>query len=134
MLWIYAGLILIGFMPLMIVIFKISKVKKMKRLGVKTTGIVKDVPMGTLRGLNRVMIEYEVKESGIIISKEITVAGLPYKEGDILPVYYDKSNPDDMLLDSGSGFIFLLIFTILIAAFVIAACYMIYSGIQSGEI
>lgn len=61
MLWIYAGLILIGFMPLMIVIFKISKVKKMKRLGVKTTGIVKDVPMGTLRGLNRVMIEYEVK-------------------------------------------------------------------------
>ena len=134
MIWIYAGLITIGSLPFVIVLYKISSVNRMKKNGVKTTCIIRDVPFGTLRGLNRVMIEYRLNESGIVIKKEITVAGMPYKAGDSLPIYYDRSDPEKMLLDSGSGFSLLLLFTILLAAFVITACYLIYTGILSGEL
>lgn len=134
MIWIYAGLITIGFLPFVIVLYKISRVNRMKKTGVKTTCIIRNVPSGTLRGLNRVMIEYRLSESGIIITKEITVAGIPYKTGDILPIYYDRNDPEKMLLNSESGFSVLLLFTILLGAFVITACYLIYSGIRSGEL
>ena len=106
----------------------------MKKNGIKTTCIIRDVSFGTLRGMNRVMVEYRLNESTIIIAKEITVAGMPYKAGDSLPMYYDRNDPEKMLLDSGSGFSVQLLLTILLAAFVITACYLIYTGILSGEL
>lgn len=130
---IFAVIMIIGFLPLIIVLFRIKGIRKMEKYGVKTTGIVCQTPLGTHRGINKVLIEYRINETGIIIKKEISVAGLPYKEGDKLPLYYDKDDPGKIQLDSGKGFIFMLVFTFIIAVFAVAACWMIYSGIQTGE-
>ncbi|HMS35028.1 MAG TPA: DUF3592 domain-containing protein [Ignavibacteria bacterium] len=130
---IFAVIIIIGFLPLAIVLFRINGKRRMEKNGVKTTGTVSQTPSGTFRGINKVLIEYRINETGIIIKKEISVAGLPYKEGDKLPLYYDKNDPGKIQLDSGRGFIFMLVFTFLIAVFAVAACWMIYTGIQTGE-
>ena len=131
---IYAVLIVIGFLPFAVILYKMNRVNRMKKYGVKATGEVLDVPFGTLRGLNRVVIGYTVKETGAVITKEITVAGLPYQAGDKLPMYYDRQDPHKMLLDAGSGFTFMLVFTLLIAVFTIAACFMIQNSIETGEL
>jgi hypothetical protein len=131
--WIFAGIILIGLLPFIIVLYRIRSINRLKKNGVKTTGIVCETPQGTLRGLNRVLIEYKINESGILFKKEITVAGLPYKAGNKLPIYYDINDPGKIQLDSGSGFTFMLIFTFLIAVFTAAACLMIYNGVQTGN-
>lgn len=131
---IYAVLIVIGFLPFAVILYKMNRVKRMKKYGENATATVLDVPFGTLRGLNRVLIEYTVKETGTVIKKEITVAGLPYQAGDKLPMYYDRQDPQKMLLDAGSGFTFMLVFTLLIAVFVIAACFMIQKSIETGEL
>ncbi len=130
---IFAGIMIIGLLPFMIVLFRIKSISRMKKYGVKTTCVVCETPHGTIRGINRVLIEYKINETGIIIKKEISVAGLPYKEGDKLPIYYDRNDPGKIHLDSGKGFIFMLVFTLLIAVFTAAACWMIYTGIQAGN-
>jgi len=131
---IYAALTVLGFLPFAIILYKINRFNRMKKNGVSTTGIVLDVPFGSLRRLNRVTINYTVKETGILITKEIVVAGLPYRIGDKLPMYYDRLDPHKMLIDAGKGFTFMLVFTFLIAVFIIAACFMIQTGIESGEL
>jgi len=131
---IYGVLIVIGFLPFAVILYKMNRVKRMKKYGVKATGEVLDVPFGTPRALNRVLIEYTVKETGVVIKKGITVAGLPYQAGDKLPLYYDRQDPHKMLLDSGSGFTLMLVFTLLIAVFIIAACFMIQRSIETGEL
>ena len=68
------------------------------------------------------------------VRKELTVAGMPYYIGQELTLYYDKENPHNMLFDSGKGFIVMIVFTLLIAAFFIAACFMINSSILKGEL
>jgi len=130
---IYALIIVIGFLPFAIILYKRNKVKRMKKFGVKGVGTVRDVPFGSYRHLNKVLIEYTVKENGTVITKEITVAGLPYQVGDNLPLYYDKQNPHKMALDSGSGFTIMLLFTLLLAIFIIAACFMINYSIETGQ-
>lgn len=130
---IFALIIITGFLPFIIVLLRIKGIRKLEKYGVKTTGTVCQTPLGTLRGINKILIEYRINETGIIIRKDIAVAGLPYKEGDKLPLYYDKDDPGKMQLDSGKGFIFMLVFTLIIAVFAVAACWMIYTGIQTGE-
>lgn len=134
MIFIYAFLIVLGFIPFLIVLYKMNKVKRMKRDGVKTMSTVRQLSGNALKGLNTVVIEYPVEGSNQVVQKQITVAGTPYLVGDKLPLYYDRNNPNKMLLDSGKGFIFLLVFTLLLAAFFIAACFMIQRSIEAGEI
>jgi len=131
---IYALIIAIGFLPLAIVLYKINTVRRMKKSGVKAIGTIRDVPYGSLRQINKVLIEYIVKETGNVIIKDIPVAGRPYQVGDKLPLYYDRNNPNKMQLDSGKNFIFLLLFTLFLAIFFIIACFMIYKSVQTGEI
>lgn len=134
MIFIYAFLIVLGFIPFLIVLYKMNKVKRMKRDGVKTMSTVRQLSGNALKGLNTVVIEYPVEGSNQVVQKQITVAGIPYRVGDKLPLYYDRNNPGKMLLDSGKGFIVLLVFTLLLAAFFIAACFMIQRSIEAGEI
>src|SRR6185295_19960418 len=101
--WIYILLITLGFLPLAIVLYKINRQKKMKRNGIKSTDTVLQLSGNSLRGLNRLLIQYPVTATGEIIRKEIIVAGVPYKTGDNLPMYYDRNNPHRMILDGGKN-------------------------------
>lgn len=105
----------------------------MKKDGVKTTGTIRRLIGSSLKGLNSVIIEYPIEGSNQLVQKQITVAGLPYQVGDKLPLYYDPNDPNKMIFDSGKGFIMLLIFTLLLAGFMITACFMISKSIAAGE-
>ena len=133
MFFLYALLIALGFAPFLIILYKMSQVRRMKRDGVKTTGTIRQLTGRSLKGLNSVIIEYPIEGSKQVIQKRITVAGLPYQTGDKLPLYYDRSDPNKMLIDSGKGFIVLIVFTLLLAAFSIAACFLIDKSIAAGE-
>ena len=122
---IYTILIALGFLPFLIILYKMNKVRRMKSNGVKVTGIVRQLSGSTNRSLNSMVIEYPVTGTNYTITKQLTVAGMPYQVGDELPLYYDSKNPEKMLFDSGKSFIMLIVFTLLIAAFFIFACVMI---------
>lgn len=128
----YIIISILGFVPLTIVLFRIQNVRRMKKSGVRTDAIVTQVPLSTTRSLNSVTIEYTVMETRTIYRRSISVAGAPYSIGDKLPIYYDRNNPEKMVLDSGKVFIGMVIFTLLIAAFGILACFLINNTIEKG--
>ena len=85
------------------------------------------------RSLNTIIIEYPLDGTAETIVKEVPVAGMPYHVGQMLPLYYQPNDPRKMQFDSGKNFIFLLVFTGIIALFMIAACYFISRSIAAGE-
>ncbi len=134
MIFIYIIIVLAGFLPLTIILWKMKKLKNMKKFGVQSTATVTQLFGRTYKGLNKVMIDYPVWETASVHSKHIIVAGVPYSQGDKLTIYYKRGNPDKMVLDQGKSWALPLVFTSIIAAFYIFACYMVYKGVQSGEL
>jgi hypothetical protein len=130
---IYAIMIAIGFVPFIIALFKMRRIKRMQKDAVKTTATVKQFYTRSIKGMNRVLIEFTIVETGQVIEQEIIVGGMPYAIGDELPLLYEKDNPAKNILDPGKSYIAILIFTLLLAAFMIFACYMIEGSIERGE-
>jgi len=130
---VYIILPLFGFLPFFIVLYKMKKVQKLKKNGVKTTGIVRGISGSPSSKLSRIVIDYFLEGTNQYIRKELTVAGMPYSVGQELPLYYDPKDPNKMAFDSGKGFIAMIIFTLLIAGFAIAACFLINKSILNGE-
>ena len=129
---IYAIMIVIGFAPFMVALYKLIRLKHMRKNGVKATAVVKEIYGYSLRGMNRVLIEFPL-ENGRLVSQQIVVGGVPYKEGDQLPLIYNKNDPAKNIINSGSGYSILLVFTLLLAMFSIFACYKIKKGIETGN-
>src|SRR5688500_16891702 len=113
--YILIGLALVGFLPMVIILIRKSKNDRLKKIGVMTTAIVKNIHGFSTRSINVFEVEYRVKETGETISKNLRVAGLPYAVGDELPMIYDPRDPRRMQLDFKKGFLPMLIFTIIIA-------------------
>lgn len=128
----YVLLVIIGFLPFIVTLFKIRRAEYMRRTGIKTTATVKQIYGSSIKGMNRVLIEFRL-ETGQLMSQEIIVAGLPYNEGDKLPLIYEKNNPAKNILEPGKNYIFIIVFTLLIAAFVIFAALKIKEGIETGN-
>jgi len=133
MMYIYACLVLLGFLPMAIVLYKKYKTDKLQKHGTRTLGIVREIYGYNPRMINRVLIEFPVQETGKIISKKINVAGIPYNVGDQIPLFYDPKRPHNIRLDYKKGFIPMLVFTLLIAGFVIWACIKIQKAVAAGE-
>lgn len=131
--WIYISLIAVGFFPLLVVFYKMNKMKQMRKNGIKVTATVTSVPVGLHNEMNAVVIEYREKETGQLIEKQIAVAGNPYGVGQQLPLLYKKDNPTEIILDSGKGYIFILVFAILVAVGMIIASFMIHQAVANGE-
>lgn len=134
MIWIYLLISAFGFLPFIIVLYKMNRLKQMKINGIKTNALIKEVFGVSHRHLNSVVIEYSVEETRQVITKKIVVAGLPYQVGDHIPIYYNKQRPTKMLVDAGKNFTFSIVFTLLIAIILIAACFFIQNGINKGEL
>ena len=131
---IYALLIAAGFIPFAIVVYKMKRLQRRRKTGVKTNAIVKEIYGFSYRSINIFLIEYTIAATGEAVSKKIPVAGLPYAVGESLPIIYNPQNPRKILLDAGKkSFTGMLVFTLLIAAFIIFACFMIQKGIANGE-
>lgn len=134
MIWIYLLIAAFGFIPFMIVLYKMNKLKRMKSNGIKTTALIKEVFGVSHHHLNSVVIEYLVEDTRQVITKKILVAGLPYQVGDHIPIYYNKQRPTKMLVDAGKNFTFSIVFTLLLAIILIAACFLIQNSINKGEL
>lgn len=132
MLILYMLLIVLGFVPFIITLFKWKQVKRMRRHGVKTTATVKEIYGRSAKGMNKVLIEFTL-ETRQLASQVITVGGMPYSEGDQLPLIYERDDPAKNILDPGSSYIIIIVFTLLLALFVLFACYKIQHGIETGE-
>lgn len=116
-----------------IVLYRKNKTDKLRKNGVQAMATVREVLGFSIRMINNVLIEYTVKETGATISKNIRVGGVPYKEGDQLPIYYDPHKPRRIQLDYKKGFLPMLIFTILIGIFSIFAAIKIYEAVSTGQ-
>ena len=125
---------LFGFLPMFIVLYKKNKADKLVKNGIATEATITDIIGFSYRSINIYKIEYPVRDTGEILKKNLRVAGLPYSVGDKLKVYYDPNKPKRMMLDMKKGFIPMLIFTIIIAAVVIWACFKINQSLINGEL
>jgi len=130
----YFFIVILGFCPFLIILYRIRKVEHLKKYGGKSTGTVLQLKGSGTKSINSVVIRYFLENSKHYVEKEINVAGMPYHVGQELPLYYDRNDPHKMSLDSGKAFIPLVIFTLLIAAFSIVACFLINRSISNGEL
>ena len=133
MIAIYAILIPIGFIPFLIVLYKMKRLKRRKQTWIKTTAIVRQIFGFSYRSINIFLIEYTIASTGETFTKKIPVAGLPYTVGDSLPIIYNPQNPRKILLDAGKSFTPMLVFTLIIATAIIAVCFMMQKSIEKGE-
>lgn len=134
MIIIYIIIITLGFCPLAIALYKMNKTKAMKTVGIRAMATVRQIKAYSSNGMNNVEIEYTIKETGQVVTKTIIVAGSPYQTGQQLPMYYSTENPYAMVLDPGKSYTLILVFTLLIALFMITACFLIQNSIDKGEL
>lgn len=132
--YVLIGLGLIGFLPMVVILIRKKSNDRLKRHGVATTAVVRNIYGVSLRGINIVRVEYKVRETGETFSKNLRVAGMPYSVGDELPVIYDPQKPRKMQPDMKKAYLPMLIFTIIIAAFVIFACFKLKEMVKSGAL
>jgi hypothetical protein len=121
-----------GFVPFVITLFKMKRIQRMRKSGVKTKAVIKEIYSRSTRGINKMLIEFRL-ENGLLVSQEIFVGGMPYDEGDELPLIYDKNDPAKNILDPGKSYSIILLFTLLIGTFVLLAAYKIKKGIETGN-
>ena len=129
----YAIMIIIGFVPFIITLFKMKRINKMRMAGIKTTAVVKELYGMQLRGINKVLIEFNL-ETGQLVSQVITVGGVPYKLGDKLPLIYERNNPAKNIVDPGKYYKIISVIAFLLGIGMIGACYLIQGSIESGEL
>jgi Protein of unknown function (DUF3592) len=122
---IYIILLVLGFLPFLIVLYKVKKANKIKREGIKTTGIVRGMSGSHSSKLSSLVIDYYINETNQWVRKNLIVSGRPYEVGQELPLYYDRKDPNKMAVGEGKGHIVMIVLTLLLAAFVVAACFLI---------
>ncbi len=129
---IYTIMIIIGFVPFIITLFKMKRFKRMRQQGIKTTATVKEIYGRSAKGMNRIGIEFKL-ETGQLVSQEIIVGGMPYDIGDELPLIYERADPAKNIPDPGNSYIIIVVFAFLLAIFVLFACYKIQQGLETGQ-
>lgn len=132
MIWIYSLLIIIGFFPLFVVLYKVTKMKRWRKNAVATKATVVRIPLGFKNRLTAITIQYSVWETQQVFEKTITTAGNPYTIGQQLPILYKKKQPADSIVDSGKSYSWVLIFSAFLALFFLVATYMIHQWIAEG--
>ena len=130
--WIYGILILAGFLPLLVVLYRISQLKRWRATGIATKATIIKIPMGRYSRMTSITIQYHIKETGQLIEKQITVAGNPYTVGQQLALLYKKENPNKSILDPEKSFTAMIIFTVIIAVVIMAATFMIRKSVEEG--
>lgn len=120
----YAIMIVIGFVPFIITFFKMKRINKMRMTGIKTIAVVKELYGMQLRGINKVLIEFNL-ETDQLVSHVLTVRGVPYKLGDKLPLIYERNNPGKNIVDPGKYYTIISVIAFLLGMGMIGACFLV---------
>ena len=139
------GMILLaafGFLPLGIVLYKVLLVRRIMKYGQQAKARVYEI--SSTRSYNHDMrsamrrqlfyVHYTFYGNGSQqYSGMLTIAEPKYSKGDVIDIYYLPENPKRNTVKGAWKSAGMLIFTVLLALFVIFAAYKIYRMIEFGE-
>jgi len=127
-------LALFGFLPLIIILYKKNRVKKILTVGLPAEAVVYDVR--TILRPPTEIVYYKFiaqNDAGQYTGSLTTKHGL-YKTGDTLKIYYLPGNPQRNTMNGAWGSPILLGFGIVLAVFILFAVYKLYEMIKTGSI
>lgn len=134
--FIYIGLILLAAFPLVLTIWRMSWSAKIKKRGVFTDSVVTHIrTLRMPRGgtVDILTLEYKDRATGQSYKGRATVATRRYKVGDRMELAYLPDRPAKYAIDTKKGYLFILIFCIILFLFVLFAVYKINGMVQTGQ-
>jgi len=136
MIFLYIFLILLAAFPLVLTIWRMQQSAKIKKHGVHTNGTVSHIrTIRTGKGgpIDILTITYTDRATGQPYNGKATVTHQRYKVGDPIGVVYLPNKPSKYAIDTKGAYWVLLIFCIILFAFVIFAVYKISEMARTGQ-
>lgn len=121
-----------GFLPLIIILYKKNRVKRILTTGQKATATVYRVYTSPRQATDIVHYSFYAQNSNQYTGT-LTIKTGVYKQGDTLDIYYLPSNPKRNTVQGAWGSHFIVGFGIAIAAFILFAVYKLYEEVQAGR-
>jgi hypothetical protein len=131
---ILAGLAIFGFLPLVIILYKKNRAKKILTTGLSANATVYDVQ--TVYGQPTEMVSYSFYaiNNTTQFTGRLTIERGLYKPGDVLEIHYLPDNPKQNTMHGAWGSPVLVIFGVVIAAAVLFAVYKLNEMVEAGSI
>ena len=129
-------MILLAAFPGVLTIWRMQQAAKIKKNGIHTNGVISHIStIHTGRGgtVDILTITYTDRATGKPYNGRATVVHGKYKTGDRMEVAYLPEKPSKYAIDTKKGYWFILIFCIILFAFVIFAVYKLDGMMQSGQ-
>lgn len=125
MIYLFIAMILLSAFPLALTIWRIRKTAFIKKNGTHINGTVTGIRTIRFKNthLDMVYFEYQDRLTGRSYPGKLTSGVGKYHSGDRVPMAYLPSKPASYAVDTKGGYTAMLIFTILVFAFVIFAVY-----------
>jgi len=135
--YISLGVGLLGFLPLLIVLWKHQRIKNLKKTGILVTGVVEDII--ERRGYKgsryyQAIIQYYVPGRGTIRSSYVFSYGGKkplYARRQSVELYYRKDKPEKFIPKDAKPGKAILIFVIVIALVYIVLSFLLYDTIKN---
>ncbi|WP_290792151.1 DUF3592 domain-containing protein [Flavihumibacter sp. UBA7668] len=127
------GLAIIGFLPLLIIIYKRRLVKRILTTGALAKAEVYSIRLAHKSSVDIVWYRFVPTNARVYCTGSLTTKIGRYKQGDLLDVYYLPENPKRNTVEGAwksAGFLW---FGILIAAFILFAVYKINQEVAAGH-
>ncbi len=124
---------LLGFMPMVIILFKKNRVKKILSHGVPVKAVVYDVRRMSRSAAEIVYYSFYAHNSKQQYTGTLTTDRSTYKTGDELDIFYLPGYPRRNTMNGAWGSPVIIGFGIGMAIFVLFATYKMYEMVQSGS-
>jgi hypothetical protein len=128
MTFLYIGMLLLAAFPLLLTIWRMRSAANVKKNGIWTDAIVTHIrTIRMYRGgsVDMLTLEYKDRATGRAYYGKATVAIGRYRTGDRMQLAYLPARPSKYAIDTKGGFTFILVFCILLFAFVVFAIWKI---------
>lgn len=125
---------LFGFLPLVVILYKKHRIKKILTVGLPTEAIVYEVISIPKSASDIVHYRFYAQSNEKQYTGTLTTKYGLYKTGDMLKIYYLPNNPQRNTMNGVWGSPIILGFGIVEAAFILFAVYKLYEMLQTGNI
>lgn len=123
-----------GFLPLGIILYKRSRVKKILNIGLPVKARVYDIRTTRSQPQDFVHYAYQARNSSLQYTGTLTTAVGTYKKGQTLEIFYLPDNPRKHTVKGAWQSGVLVGLGVAIALFVLFFVYKLFEMVQSGEI
>ena len=130
--FILLGLAALGFLPLTIILYKRRLVRKILTTGHTVKATVYNVQQPVRSSATDIVYYRFSTHNGAQATGSLTIQTGAYKTGDVLDVYYLPNDPKRNTVQGAWGSKGMIVFGIIIAAFVLFAVYQLWEIIGSG--